>query len=100
MRKIENYKDFKKVRPEKIDQCHKSFIMDLKEKFKHITGMRPQFTAFHSEEERMRSEVTSKVIEKRIYSPAKRLITAEQGIKELAKWQQSNETYLRSIRDP
>ena len=59
VKKMENYKDHRKVRPEKINQCHKSFIMDLKEKFKHITGMRPQFTAFNSEEERMASEITS-----------------------------------------
>ena len=48
----------------------------------------------------MKSEVTSKVIERRIYSPAKRLINAEQGIKELAKWQQSNENYLKGFKDP
>ena len=58
--------------------------MDLKHKFKHISGMRPQYAYFETEEERMTSEITSKVIEKRIYSPAKRLISAEKGIKELA----------------
>ena len=38
--------------------------MELKDKYKHITGMRPQFTTFESEDERMASEITSKVIEK------------------------------------
>ena len=74
--------------------------MDLKEKFKHITGMRPQFSTFESEDARMASEVTSKVIEKKIYKPAFTLITAQQGIENLAKWQQSNEKYLRQFRSP
>ena len=74
----------KKIKPEKINQYHKSFIMDLKYKFKHISGMRPQYICFETEEDRMTSEITSKVIEKRIYSPAKRLISAEKDIKELA----------------
>ena len=74
--------------------------MELKDKYKHITGMRPQFTTFESEDERMASEITSKVIEKRIYKPAKRLITAEKGIKQLLKWQQNNENYLKTFKDP
>ena len=56
--------------------------------------------SFDTEEERMASEITSKIIEKRIYTPAKRLITAEKGIRQLAKWQQSNENYLKTIKDP
>ena len=83
-----------------MSQYHKNFIMDLKEKYKHISGMRPQFATFDSEEERMKSEITSKVIERRIYKPAKRLISAEKGIKDLAKWQESNENYLKTFKDP
>ncbi len=74
--------------------------MDLKEKFKHITGMRPQFSTFENEDARMASEVTPKVIEKKIYKPAFTLITAQQGIENLAKWQQSNEKYLKQFRSP
>ena len=61
--------------------------MGLKYKFKHITGMQPQSCSFETEDDRMASEITSKVIEKRIYTPAKRLINAEKTIKDLAKWQ-------------
>ena len=43
----------------------------------------------------MASEITSKVIEKRIYAPAKRLIKAEEGITKLAKWQKSNMNYVK-----
>ena len=54
--------------------------MDLKEKFKHITGMWPKTAKFKNEAERFESWHTTAVINKKIYGPSKKLILCEEGV--------------------
>ena len=84
----------KKEKTKKKDEV----IQHLKIKFKHINGMWPKTANFENEDQRMESHQTSRVINKKILKPAKRLVVCQKGIDVLQKHHNKYDAFLKNFR--